>query len=237
MIALLWAANVAASPPPEIRTGTNTNRDTSQPVYGVGGVRPGDLDVRPSEEAVAAARDMARCIASRRPKDVQAALAVGTQEDFRRAMRRLGDSLGNCLAYSGTNVADASDMQLASHTMAGLLAEALFAGAGALNLTPAKYNANAPKLDWMASSPAGLVQLRLAECLAETQPTAVAALVTTKPSSPQEASAFQAIVPSIPACLDKNVTLKATRSSLRIALAFALYRRTIQPTANGVASK
>jgi hypothetical protein len=100
---------------------------------------------------------------------------------------------------------------------------------------PVKYNANAPKLDWMASSGGSLVELRLGECLAETQPNAVGALVGSAASTPQELTAFQALIPYIPSCLDKNVTLKATRSSLRLALAFALYRRTIQPTAEGAA--
>ena len=233
---LLCAAGAAAKPPPEVRTGTNTNRDTAQAMHSQGYGPTSQMDVQPTDQAIAVARDTARCLVSQHSSDVKAALAVGAQQDFRRAMLRLRDALGNCMSGSAENDADLSNMELAPNALAGLLAEAMFAREDIPTPAAAKYDANAPKLDWMAGSAGSLVQLRLGECLAMTQPDAVAAFVRSTPSSPQEMSAFQAVAPAIPACLDKNVTLKATRSSLRLALAFALYRRTIQPVVTGASN-
>lgn len=233
---LLWSAAAIASPPPQVRTGTNTNRDTALPISGIGVLPVTGTELQPTDKAVATGRSMAKCVVSQRPDDVRAALQTTNPEAFRSAVARFNGTLGDCLIYGGKKLADAAHFEFAPSALAGLFAEALLARNGIPALAPAKYEANTPKLDWIAGSQASLVQLRLGECLAQTQPSAVSAFVGSAPSSPQEASAFQALVPAIPACLDKNVTLKATRSSLRLALAFALYRRTMGPAA-GVAAQ
>jgi hypothetical protein len=234
---VLWSAGAIASPPPQVHTGTNTNRDTAQPVSGIGVLPVTGTEVQPTDEAVATGRKMAKCVVSQRPNDVKVALRTTTSEAFDKAVDRFDGTLGDCMIYGGKKLADAAHFEFARSALAGLLAEALLARDGMPMLAPAKYDANAPKLDWIAGSQASLVQLRLGECLAQTQPAPVSTLVRSTPGSPQEASAFQALVPAIPACLDKNVTLKATRSSLRLALALALYRRSIAPATAGASVK
>lgn len=233
---LLWSAAAFASPPPQVRTGTNTNRDTSQPVYSASNWVSGQTEVQPTDDALARGREMAQCVVSRRPKEVTAALQVSNGEDFRRATQKLDGVLSDCIP-SGRKSADVIEFAFAPSALAGLFAEALLNRSGASPLAPAKYDANAPKLDWLAGSTASQVQLRLGECLAMVQPASVSAFVRSAPSSPQELSAFQGLLPAIPACLDKNVTLKATRSSLRGTLAFALYRRSIEPAVAGATAK
>lgn len=226
---LLWAAGAsAAGPSPQIHTGTHTNRETAQTHYGLPDAFPERIEVQPTDEALFVGRAMARCAVSEHRRDVKFALDVSSVEAFRQATQKFSGSLADCLAYSGKDVAAFSQFQLAPHALAGLLAEALLRQEGIPALLPGTYQANAPQLDWMAASGGSLAELRLGECLAQTQPSAVAALIGSAPSSPQEQAAFQGLMPFVPACLDKNVTLKATRSSLRLALAFALYRRTIR---------
>ena len=234
---LLFASGAVAKPPPEVHTGTNTNHETAQMMYSGGGANSGQMEVQPTDQALAVGRSMARCVVSARRKDVETALAVSTADDFTKASRKLFESLGDCMAYSSPIVADVSQFQFGPTSLAGLLAEAMLRNGVSPSLAPAKYDANAPKLDALAGSQASLVQLRLGECLAQTQPDVVAAFVRSQPASSEEATALQAVVPFVPTCLDKNVTLKATRSSLRLALAFALYRRTIQPVAAAGALK
>jgi len=188
-----------------------------------------------SDKAVAVGRDMARCLVAEHPAQVKAALALGDSVMFRLAMIKLRDALGNCMTGSSLDTGAFANMQLSPHALAGLLAEAVFSRESVPALVPAKYDPNSRKLDWIAGSASSLVQLRLGECLSKTQPQGVIALVTSDPSSPNEATAFQALTPYIPGCLDKNVTLTATKSSLRLALAFALYRRSIELPAAGAA--
>ena len=232
-IVLLCGAGAAAAEPPPIYTGTNTNRPTSQPSYSAGNVGRDQMDVQPAEEALAVGRNMARCEVSRHPNQVKTVLDMPNADEFRRVSRKLYESMADCMAYGGKNLADVSHMELGSSALAGLLAEAMLARSGVVELAPQKYDANAPRLDPMAESQASLVQLRLAECLTYLQPAQVAAIVRAAPKSNAEQTAFSNLVPAIPTCLDKNVTLKATRSSLRLALAFALYRRTLAPASAG----
>lgn len=230
LLAMVTATGVlAARPPREIRTGSNTSTASSQMVESAGNAATSERDVQPTDHALAIGRDMARCEVSRHPEKIDAALRLSDLDEFNRAARKLYDSLADCMVYGTQNVADVSRFEFAPSALAGLFAEAALTRSGMPALTAGKYDPNAPKLDWLATSDASLVRLRLAECLAQTQPGAAAALVGSAPDSAQELSAFQSLVPAIPACLDRNVTLKATRSSLRLVLAYALYRRTIQP--------
>ena len=230
---LVSSVGTSAKSPPDVRTGTNTNRDTSQPMHTAGLANREQMDVQPTDEALAVGRSMARCAVSQHSDKVKVALAAATVDEFLKATRKIKESLEDCMAYGGRNLADFSRFEFGPSSLAGLLSEAMLARNGMPALASAKYDANAPKLDQMAGSAASLVQLRLGECLAMTQPAALGAFVASAPSSPQELAAFQALLPAIPTCLDKNVTLKATRSSLRLASAFALYRRTVEPSASG----
>ena len=216
------AFGASARPPQDIVTGTNTGRETSQTVYGLGDW--GSPEVQPSDKAVAAGRKLAHCAVDRRPETAKAALDASDPQSFRAAASRLNGVMEDCLKYG--------EMALQPSAFAGLLAEAWFDRSGAPSLQPIKYDPNAPKLDFMANGPASLVQLRLGECLASRHPDEVRGLLSAKPGAADEATALGAVIPLISACLDKNVTLQATRTSLRLPLAYALYRRTLnQPPA------
>lgn len=219
-----FAANASARPPQQVVTGTNTGRETSQTVYSLGAW--GGPEIQPTDKAIAVGREMARCAVGRKPDRVRAALDVHDRNEFLTAFNRFSDTVADCFSLSG-----GAELAVQPSALAGMFAEAWFARSGTPTLAASKYDPNAPKLDFMANGPASLVQLRLAECLSSREPDAVKAFVSVKPGSAEEDAAFGAIIPLIPACLDKNVTLKATRSALRLAMAYALYRRMLEPSA------
>ena len=211
--------DVAARPPQEIVTGTNTGKQISQPVYDWGDWIGGDVE--PTEKAITVGRQLARCVVDHRPEGAKAALDAADREGFRSATSRLNTTMVDCLKYG--------EFELQPAALAGLLAEAWFAHSETPRLPPTKYEPNAPKLDFMANGPASLVQLRLGECLASRYPVEVRQLVSAKPGGSDENTALGVVLPLLPACLDKNVTLHVTRNSLRLPLTYALYRRTLNP--------
>lgn len=221
--ALLVASGATARTPPVV-TGSNTGRETSQPVATTGSGWGSANQVEPSDQAFDSGRRLATCAVQKHPRDVAAALNTRDRAAFARAVDKFDATLSDCMFAT-----NGDEFAFQPSALAGLLAEAWINHMATPSFAPAKYNPNAPQLDWLASSPATLVQLRLGECLATTQPSLVRAFVTAKPGSSGEDGALGALVPAIPTCLDKNVTLQAKRNQLRVALAYALYWRGMNP--------
>jgi hypothetical protein len=225
-----WANAVLAESPP-VRTGTLTNRDTATTVHSYGDVEwvPGATTVAPSDEAFAVGRTMARCAVDKQPDRVRRFLAARDRSDFGAALKPLQSTLGTCMINATPDGVQQARFSFQPMFLAGLLAEAWLLKHGISALAPAVLNANAPKLDWLATSAATLVQLRLSECLVTRQPAHVAPFVAARPATPAELAGFRALAPLVPTCLDKDVTLQAKRTPIKLAMAFAYYRRSAVP--------
>lgn len=223
------AASAFARPPQTINTGTNTTRATSSMVASMEG---NGLEIQPTDRAVAVARETLRCAVTRSPERARAVLGAGDQASFRASFARLSDTVEDCFDVPG-----GSELGLQPLSLAGLLAEAWFSQTGAPALPRISYDQNEPKLDFISNGPSTLVQVRLAECLASRNPDAVKGFVAAKPASTDEDVTFGAIIPLIPTCLDRNVTLRANRTALRLALAYAFYRRTLPTPRTGAEAK
>jgi hypothetical protein len=230
MIDILFAAMLAAAKPPEPATGTNVPKgETSQPVDRVGRPLEGTPgEPEPTDSALKSARATAACVVRSRPREVEWLLAAKDRETFETSYRRIKYITEHCLG--GTADADVSTVTLAygNDTMMGVLAEASLVRSP-LSAVPAIPLASAPDFTWLRPDRAGQVVLHLASCLAATQPERVAAVLATRPDSPQEAASFGALVPAIAPCLEKDVTLRAKRAPLRLYLALAYYRRAHEP--------
>ena len=87
----------------------------------------------------------------------------GTQ--FGVSLQSLRSTLDRCITDISIRNAVGADYAAQPMIMVGLLAEATLKEKGVATLVPAAVNPDAPQLDWLATSPSGLVQLRLAECL------------------------------------------------------------------------
>jgi hypothetical protein len=230
MISMFLAALLAAAPPPEPATGTHVpKQEPSQPVQQTG--NPRDMsagDREPSEGALKTARSVASCVVQRRRQEVQWLLQAKERTELDTAFARVKHETENCLEAASDIDVSMVKLNFGRDTMLSLFAEALFLRTGVPELAPAPF-ASASDIGWMREDHAGQVVLQLASCLAYTQPGPVAALLRTRPSTPEENAALAPLIPVISSCLERNVTLRARKAPLRLGLALAYYRRTVAP--------
>ena len=146
---------------------------------------------------------------------------------YAAALARLQPTFNNC-ATASIRRGDAA-LTVNTNTALGLLAEAWFKTQPAPSLVPTTYVPGTSAADWDNVEQAGLVVRRLATCLAATKPGLITPLMAASPGSGDEGTAFAALGPAIPSCLEGGVTLSTSRPSLRLALAAALYRRAYVP--------
>jgi hypothetical protein len=230
MIAFLFAAMLAGARPPAPTTGTNVPKnETAAPVDRVGSPPQGSAaDREPTDSALKSARTMAGCVLKYRPAEVQGLLASENLQAFQSSFKRFKYVVEHCLGAAADADVSTISLSFGTDTMMGVLAEALLLRAPmpALQAVPL---ASAPNIGWVRDDRAGQVVLNLASCLAATQPASVAAVLATRPDSPQEAASFSALAPAIGPCLERNVTLHTKRAPLRVYMALAFYRRTLDP--------
>jgi len=230
MIALLLAAMLAGDRPPAPTTGTLVPKnDTAAPVDRVGSPPQGSpADREPTDSALKSARIMAACVFKYRPAEVQGLLASENLQAFQTSYKRFKYVIEHCLGAAADADVSTISLTFGTDTMMGVLAEASLLRAP-IPAVPAVPLASAPDIAWIRDDRAGQVVLNLASCLAATQPASVAALLATRPDSPQEAANFSALAPAIGPCLESNVTLHTKRAPLRVYLALAYYRRLLDP--------
>ncbi|WP_156818806.1 hypothetical protein [Sphingomonas sp. Mn802worker] len=91
---------------------------------------------------------------------------------------------------------------------------------------------------WMTSDVPHRVVQEMATCLVERDRVTSTALVKSEPASPQEAAAFQTLMPLISQCLIRGTTLTSSRAGLRLALAAAVYYQNLStPSASAAVSE
>ena len=240
VIALAFAtASTAVAKPQQVGTGSNIpGRLTSAP-----GATSGKLPkktvattIAPADAAFARGRAVARCVVSGQSADVQSVLASRDEASLEAAAQKLSALLGKC-AIKGTDRSTSRvELKLGGSTYYGLLAEAWISKRGLRELSSAPYDPGSEALLWLAKDDSDYVLLRFADCLAHREPARVGSLVRSTPMSTQEAADFAGIQPMLASCLDSKVTLSATKSKLRLALAAALYQRSLDPIKTPIAA-
>ena len=233
-LALVCAsASAAMAKPPEIGTGSNIpGRITSQPGAASGRVpkRVETTSVASTDAALSRARTTAGCAVAAKPADVQLLLSSQDRASFELAAQRLSDTLGKCAIKGTDRTTSEVRFSFGGSTYYGLLSEAWLMKRGMKHVDPAQYDPASQSAQWLAVDESDWVLLRLADCLAHREPARVEFLARSAPGSLQEAEGFAGIQPILGGCLDSNVTLNATKSKLRLALAGALYRRSLEAT-------
>jgi hypothetical protein len=179
----------------------------------------------PSDAAIALARATANCVVGKKPADAQIALNAADWRSFILATQKLAPAMSQCVGKVADDGVSQAELGFSAPTYFGVLAEAWVIRNGMRALEPVAYAADTPSFGWLSRGAADSVVLKLADCLAHKEPQRVEALVRSKPLSDQEAAGFASIRPVLPTCLDSNVTLSASKSKLRLALATAIYKR------------
>jgi len=218
----------------QVSTGTNiSGKESASPVQTIGAEVDRELtpmEAKAHAEAVRVGRLMAACVTKRRPETVAEILSSRNVDQFNVGLKKLQPTMSPCLVTAAGGDAMMTHLRLAPFDLMGWLAEAALVRAPApvFETVPIAAVPRAPQ--WITFHPGRLAMMQIASCLAHTQPERAEAIVWSQPGTPQEAAAFAGIMPFLPACLDKNVTLKASKPSLRHVLATALYQRKINPT-------
>lgn len=88
---------------------------------------------------------------------------------------------------------------------------------------------------WFAFTQRHLSVDEMAACVADTNPSAIMALLQSNPLSNEEGAAFGNLMPSMGPCLVAGTKLDAKREALRAALAEALYQRLANPSESVIA--
>lgn len=185
--------------------------------------------VQPADVASETGRKTAVCVVSRAPQATEGLLHALTEEEWKRAFRKISAQLERCLGSSATD-GYSLEMKFSQQTMIGFLAEAwlLRAGRDRLAALPPRADYAAA---WTSKDASQKTVEEMAICLTERQPEHVADLLWSDTGSEQEIAATAALQPSIGPCLAANATLKTNRLGLRVALARAYFHRTIAPVA------
>ena len=165
---------------------------------------------RLTAEGVIALHRVATCFAARRPRAVQALLAMDVQsEEHRREMQRLVAEPGRCRP----------DRRLGFNSLllAGALAEAL------LRRTPRRLDVLLradPQRPIRARDDAEYMSL----CVTGTDPAPVLSLLATRPASVEEEGVVTAMTPRLSPCLSQGRAANFNRPALRAHLALAALR-------------
>lgn len=182
-------------------------------------------------EAAQAAQRLAGCIYLKQGSAVRAVLDT---RDSAEAVKRLGqlDNRGTCLNLN--MVADGSIAQRASMPVdiyRGALAEAVLLKDRIADSLTANEREPSYKADWFAATTRHPAVDEMALCIAETNPAAVRALISTPAQSDEESRAFSSVAPLLGPCLTVGANLNANKQAIRAALAEALYQRAVAPAA------
>ena len=186
----------------------------------------------PAAQSARAATEMARCIEFKRPSAVRDYLL---SVDPRLTLEKAAGVQVDCLSLF-TSAPAANEMietrraMVPDDLLRGMLAEAQIR-----RLKPAMVGLDARKLQptyarpWFAATKRNIAVDEMATCIAETNPSGVAALIGTEVMSAAEGAAFGALSANFGPCLRVGAKLQANRQSLRAALAEALFHRLYDP--------
>lgn len=204
------------------------SRLNDPPPAGPAAVGNSEASNSPSGEALAMGRQVSDCMVARHPAMVARYIAANADAASGGikgpAFNGLDDALTGCLVETSGRT-NSVEMNLGQRTLQGLFAEASFRALPQDSLVLAVDGAPNYAAGWVSSIPALSVVDRMAICLAAGHPAESIALVRSDPGTPGEAAAMTAVMPHIQTCLVMGATLKADRTTVRLAVATALYHR------------
>lgn len=167
----------------------------------------------------------ATCLVETRPQQVSALLGAQTAEAASTPYRALANNDRCFTQVFGNGQFTPEEAGVSMDVLRGRLAEqAILAQPAALSaLPPLPLQQKRYIRPWFAATSRPVAVDEMAACMADTDPSGIAALIRTVPRSEDENSAIDALSPSLRKCLSANVRLDAGREALRAALADALY--------------
>lgn len=179
---------------------------------------PVQPDTHSQEDAIRLMNQFARCIGHQRRKEARAVLdlPLGSTEQNRAIARMVGGQ-EECLGDG------AAELHFPAPALIGGLAEQLI-----LDLYPGADPSSLAGLSDADQQKRGFAPRNLSEdfalCVVRRDPASVRAFIDTQPASPGEDQVVRKLVPQFGPCAVAGQTLKLDKLSIRLMLAFGLYR-------------
>jgi hypothetical protein len=195
------------------------------------GERTEGKKVADDRDAVHAAHELAGCIVVKRGSAAREMLDSRDAEALKKLQSRMGGEL-DCIANIAFHpLAEGVRVHYPDDIMRGDLAEELLKRnrPAVAQLQPLPIQKTYSR-SWFAFTGRHVSLDEMAACVADTNPSAIMALVTSEPLSDDEGMAFGNLIPVMGPCLVAGTTLDAKKEPLRAALAEALYQRVTNPS-------
>lgn len=188
------------------------------------------------EQANIAAQAMANCLVMKRSNAAERYLLSRDEdqaEGIVTGLMRTVSCLGGGPAM--THLSDMRQVTFPTDVLRGKLAEALLANdrSAVAALQPAKLERQYIR-PWYPLTTRNSYIDEMAICVVETNPQGVWSMLSAKPETKEEGTAFRAIVPNMGQCLRAGANLTANRQALRAAMAEAMWQRLHAPAVEQV---
>lgn len=214
LAAVICASAAGAEPPIGSRLGNRTSKTEETRV----------------REAAIGAQEMARCLVNKQRHIAQQYLAALDPAESKRLDRKM-DGEHECFSMTeGNDLVEGRVVTFPPDIFRGMLAEWMIkTDVPTFAALPALPRQLTYSRNWYSVTGRDVSVDEMATCVSETAPTDTLALLRTMPYSEAEGAAFNALGPSLGACLRAGVKVTGNRQSLRAAVADALYQRVANP--------
>ena len=166
---------------------------------------------------VAATEKMAGCVVGREQERAERFVVADSASDQEQLDPALKRAMVACLGQSNSLTVRSTDFR-------GALAEWLLKDQGGARLSAARNLAVAVP-QRVASIESGAGPVALFDCVVRANPASAVTMIEARPESPEEAQAFQAIVPALQACAPATGALRIKPYEVRLWVASSLYRQ------------
>lgn len=234
-VAAIMCAGVVGAQEPELGSLVPSAHTGMVARYGASGIAETSTDML----TLAVGRDIAQCAVSRNPRDVETYLDMPADQPGLATVGRFRTAVRDCLARASyMHGIDETTLRVSDYTLRGLLAEAAVLKKNAASLVPAAAVRRSYAARWMSADAGRAASEEMGACLADLQPSASVALLTTKPGTSEERVLLDGLMPDVGRCLQKGATLRISPAGLRAAIAMGTYHRMVDaPSAQLADSK
>lgn len=189
------------------------------------------LIASPSAAARTAGDLYVACLSQTQPSKVKELLQADAGNVAERPYKELSDDSGCFAKVFDDKPYRAEDATFSMDMLRGKLAEQALARADSQlhSLSPLPLQQKRYIRPWFAATGRNIAVDEMGACMADTDPSGIATLVSTDPDSNDESAAIGAMSPALTKCLSAGTRLDASRQALRAALADALYQRLSNP--------
>jgi hypothetical protein len=213
----LMTASIAAEPPIGSRVGERLDKS----------------EVRNDRDAVQAAHELAGCIVIKRPSTARSFLDARNREEVNKLALKMSGDVDCMVNIDRNDLVEGVRVTYPQEIMRGDIAEELLKRnqSAVQQLAPVPIEKTYAR-SWFAVTGRNMSVDEMSACVANTNPSAIMALVRAEPFSDEENFAFGNLIPAMGPCLVAGAKLDAKREPLRAALAEALYQRLMNPAEN-----